>query len=302
MAGAPAHAVLLFGPAGVGKRTLAGVLAQSLYCAGEKKPCGECPACKRFLAGSHPDVHRIAEKARVGVDEIRDLIGALQSAAYEGGWKTVILELAGAMTTQAQNCLLKTLEEPPGNTVFLLTAVNTAALLPTIRSRCRMVRVPPMTREEVESILLLEGIEPARAAQLAGLSGGSAGVALALDDNTAYWNLRTRVFETIDCIRKPADVPAAMVKLKEEKADAARVFDLLESVLEDALYCKLTGAPPAQGDVCRLLYTGAEARQITSLLESVFKMRRMLASNVPWQAVIERFLLSYAEECTGCQL
>ena len=136
--GAPAHAVLVLGEDGTGKRTLMNACAQSLFCeAGENKPCGVCAPCRRFAAGSHPDVHRIARKKSVGVDEVRDLTAALQVAPYEGGYKAAIIEDAGAMTAQAQNCLLKTLEEPPEHVLFILATTEINKVPATILSRCQ---------------------------------------------------------------------------------------------------------------------------------------------------------------------
>ncbi len=291
LAGAPPHATLLFGPAGVGKRTLAGMLSQSLFCTASEKPCGECPACRRYLAGSHPDVHRIEAKKSIGVDEIRALTMALQSAAYEGGWRVAILEESGAMTVQAQNSLLKTLEEPPAKTVFLLTATAAAQLLPTIRSRCRPVQVPTVPREAVEKALLEKGIEPARAAALADLAKGSVGEALAMAGDESFWALRGRVLGAMKSVRAPSDVWGATSALKDEKGDARRILDIVEGVLMDALNGKVVGAEPKEE-----IFPRADARSLLALAERVPQMRRMLSSNVPWQAVWERFVLEYAEE------
>lgn len=169
--GAPPHATLLVGPAGVGKRTLASVCCQSLFCVEVVgKPCGLCPPCRRYLSGSHPDAWRIPEKKSIGVEEIRALIAALAEAPYEGGWRTVLIECAGAMTPQAQNCLLKTLEEPPPRTAFLLTAGSASQVLATVQSRCRVVPLPPCTEEEVAGFLQSRGVEADR-----GAPGGGVG-------------------------------------------------------------------------------------------------------------------------------
>ena len=176
--GAPPHAALVLGEEGTGKRTLLNACAQSLFCEAKDKPCGACAPCRRFAARSHPDVHRIERKKSVGVDEVRDLTAALQIAPYEGGYKAAIIEDAGAMTPQAQNCLLKTLEEPPEKTVFLLAAASESKLLSTILSRCMIVRLSPFSEQKVCDILRAQGAPAERAAQLAALSGGSGGKAL----------------------------------------------------------------------------------------------------------------------------
>ena len=295
LAGAPVHAALLVGPAGVGKRTLVDTLAQSLFCTGpEPKPCGTCPGCRRFLAGSHPDVHRIEEKKRIGVEEIRELITALHAAAYEGGYRVAILECAGNMTPQAQNSLLKTLEEPPSKTVFFLTAISGSQLLPTIRSRCQVVQVPPLPRAQVEQALMQKGLEASRASELAGMAQGSIGEALKLDADTGFWTLRNKIFSAMQGVRGPGDVLMALNALKDDKADAQRVCDIIEGALRNAMVACLEGLQPQ--DTAWPMLTRMDARSLATMMEKVRLMRQMLASNVSWQAVLERFLLEYSED------
>ena len=295
LVGAPSHATLIVGPGGTGKRTLAGLLAQSLFCQNGDKPCGVCPACKRFMGGSHPDSHYVRGKKSIGVDEIRSLNLALQSVAYEGGYKTVIIEDAGIMTVQAQNSLLKTLEEPPPGTVFLLTVTGVGEVLPTVRSRCRIVQMPPFSAEAVEEILVRRGVERTQAARLAGLCQGSVGRALSMQEDEGYWTLRSRVLRTMENVRGPWDVWTEVNAFKDDRGDSGRVLDILEGELREALLLNLSGKDTGEDGWAQAL-RGADARSITGLLEKVAASRRMLASNVAWQAVLERFLLEYAKE------
>ena len=141
---------VLCGARGCGKKTLARLLAQTLLCEENpnQRPCGQCPACKRFLSGNHPDVRYVAPKGRsIGVDDVRELIDYLARRPYEGGWHIAIIERADKLTPSAQNALLKTLENPPEDTVFFLLTDAPGALLSTVRSRVRLVRVPPLSRE-----------------------------------------------------------------------------------------------------------------------------------------------------------
>lgn len=295
-AGAPPHAALILGEEGTGKRTLIDACAQSLFCEADgEKPCGVCAPCRRFAAGSHPDVHRIARKKSVGVDEAREMTAALQVAAFEGGYKIAIIEDAGAMTAQAQNCILKTLEEPPEKTVFLLAASSEAKLLTTILSRCMVVRLSPFSEEKVCEILRAQGAPEERAAQLAALSGGSVGRALAMMNDESFWALRARVDAALCGVRGAETVLSAINALKDDKPNAAAVCDMLEATLSEALRNE-AGVGSRDGSGWAAALSRANAASLARLLTDVTNLRRMLAGNVSWQAALERFLFRYSEE------
>lgn len=136
-----AHAYLLHGPAGIGKRALAERLMASLLCRrpSAQDACGECKSCLLLKAGSHPDNYILepeeADKA-IKVDQVRDLVSFVVQTAQMGGRKVVLIEPAESMNINAANALLKSLEEPSGDTVLLLVSHQTSRLLPTIKSRC----------------------------------------------------------------------------------------------------------------------------------------------------------------------
>lgn len=301
--GAPPHAALLLGEEGIGKRTLMNACAQSLFCTAEEKPCGVCAPCKRFAAGSHPDVHRIARKKSVGVDEVRALIAALQVAPYEGGFRAAIFEDAGAMTVQAQNCLLKTLEEPPAHTVFLLAASSESALLPTVLSRCALVRLSPFTEAEIVQMLQGRGASPERASQVAQLCGGSAGKAFAMLEDGAFWDFYARVTAALCGVRGPQTVLDALNALRDEKGDAALVCDLIENELLEALHRAALSQPlPAGAARLAQALSPAPAASLVALLDGVRALRERLKRNVAWQAALERFLFQFSEERSSWQL
>lgn len=143
MAGHPqhAHAYLLHGPAGIGKRALAERLMASLLCQRPEglNACGQCKSCMLLVAGSHPDNYVLepeeADKA-IKVDQVRDLVSFVVQTAQMGGRKVVLIEPVESMNINAANALLKSLEEPSGNTVLLLVSHQPSRLLPTVRSRC----------------------------------------------------------------------------------------------------------------------------------------------------------------------
>lgn len=144
------HAILLTGAKGLGKHQLAQALSHTLFCTADldRRPCGQCKACDLISADTHPDLRLIEPESpgkAIRVDQIRELVGFLGTTAQQGGWKCVVIAPADAMNNQASNALLKSLEEPPGNSLIFLVSSNHGRLLPTLRSRCRQlaVKIPP---------------------------------------------------------------------------------------------------------------------------------------------------------------
>lgn len=186
------QAVLLVGPDGVGKTTLAIDLAAGLLCTAEPaaRPCRGCRACRLVDDGNHPDVHRLGpvgpgRQVVIGGPDakfrgIRDLVGELALMPLEGGARVAIVEGADRMNEDAQSALLKTLEEPPGRVTIILCADQEARLLPTVRSRCFRVRLGLVGPRDIEAIIEDHGLaDPPMAARLGRLAGGRPGIALA---------------------------------------------------------------------------------------------------------------------------
>lgn len=177
-----AHAYLLHGPVGIGKRVFLERLAALLLCQrkGVQEACGECKSCLLRIAGSHPDwfdLHPADDKKTVGVDDVRELIGFVSKTPQLGGRKliTVLDPPAEDMTLAASNALLKSLEEPAGNTVLLLLSHQPGRLLPTIKSRC-VLQASPLPDATTSLAYLrqrLPDLDVATCGQLLSLSAGS---------------------------------------------------------------------------------------------------------------------------------
>ncbi len=182
-AGRLAHAYVFTGPPGVGKRATALALAAACLCTARPgEGCGACPECRLVEALSHPDLfledleRAQAERAtasQVSIEQVRRVRGHLALRPVRGPRKIAVVDDAERMTADAQNALLKTLEEPPGRTTLVLVATNAAVLLPTIRSRCQQVRFAPLEDAVIERLLVAGGAEPADAATAAPLAEGS---------------------------------------------------------------------------------------------------------------------------------
>ncbi len=200
------HALLLAGPEGTGKATAAHQVAARLLCrqGPDTEPCGKCPPCRHRQAGTAPDLLEVTVAAgeEIRIDVIRDLAREVHLTPQESGCRAVILEPAEAMNPYAANALLKVLEEPPGEAVFLLISHRPDRLLPTIRSRCQPVRFRPVPAAAVERWLEEVHARSGEAARLAArLAGGSPGRALALADRP-LGEERDAVLEALEGIRR----------------------------------------------------------------------------------------------------
>jgi DNA polymerase-3 subunit delta' len=185
-ASGPPHAIVLSGPASVGKTTLATDLAATMLCTADDRsdrPCGSCRACRMVASGNHPDLHRVVPdgpSGQVGIAAVRALASDLALLPVEGGARLAIIESAHRLTEDAQHAMLKTLEEPPAGVTIVLCADEEERLLPTVRSRCARVRLGPVGPGEIEALLGELGLADApTAARLARLAAGRPGLAIA---------------------------------------------------------------------------------------------------------------------------
>ncbi len=305
------HAYLISGASGMGKRTLARLMAQHLLCTGERKPCGLCPACIQVRADEHPDVITVAPgrplspEVKSGlqgipVDEIRHVNSLVGQHTFVGGQRVVIIERAEKMNPAAQNALLKTLEEPLAGTVFLLLSESPELLLPTIVSRCRALKLHPWPDEVVLAALRNHGVGEEMTRRALHVSGGSIGRALAVAADEAYWQRRQDVMRDFFGIASQVDVLTVSTAWKDRKDESDALLNDLEDMLRTLMLVRfgrqedslLQDYPePWQ----RLAREGA-LPSFLRLLGAVSDARRLRANQVTWQAVVEQLLLSLMEE------
>jgi DNA polymerase-3 subunit delta' len=179
------HAYLFEGPDGIGKRRMALEFAKAINCErsgrdGFNDACDQCPACGRVNSGNHPDVVQItAAGSFIKIEQIRELQDAIFLKPYMGRKKVYLIDEADRMNQEAANCFLKTLEEPPADSVLILMTSRPFALLPTIVSRCQRLRFLPLTSAQIEQYLISkQGVSGEDAKILAALSLGRLGMAL----------------------------------------------------------------------------------------------------------------------------
>lgn len=243
------HAWLLTGPPGSGRSTAARAFAAALQC--ERQGCGECKACRTTLAGSHPDVTLIrTEQLSLRVDEIRDLVVKAAMSPVGERWQLLVIEDADRLTEQAADALLKSLEEPPPRTVWLLCAPTVEDVVPTIRSRCRLLvlRTPPV--EAVAQLLRRRfDVEPDLALFAARASQGHIGRARALATDEHVRNRRQevlalpgRIGTVAACLRAAQEIVDASAA--EAKEATAALDPKEQEELERALGLGTRGAKP----------------------------------------------------------
>ncbi len=262
------HAFLFKGPTGVGKKTLAQVFAAYINChaRAQEEPCGECPSCRKFASGSHPDFLLIEpEGAAIKIDQVRALKKALAFPPLEAQYRTVLLAEVHTMRREAANSLLKTLEEPPPGTVLILTGDEASGILPTILSRCQTIPFFPLPKAELAAHLRLEAeLDAESAATLAALAEGSLGRARLLQKK-GLLPLRRRIIETL--LGLAPDSPAAVSPILELaettaklKEDLPELLDLLKTWFHDLLLAATGGGDRVSNRDLLPFFAGAGQR------------------------------------------
>ena len=300
------HASLITGEKGVGKRTLAMLIASAILCRSEgERPCGVCRDCMQVRQSEHPDLIVIRkgipispdvkkDRTTIPVDDIREMIRICGAHTFDDRPRVVLLYDADKMTPQAQNCLLKTLEEPPENTYLILVTDHPDALLSTVISRTRPIRLHAWPDEYVRKILLKIGTEIKRTEECVPEAHGSLGRAIELATDENYWLIRSTVIRDFFGILRRSEILRISNEWKDRRNDAEPLMEILESVIRDMLE---THFQPEKGkslvDISpawKRFAKEAAVDRFTDLLDAVGNMRRQLMCNVNFQAVIEHFL------------
>jgi DNA polymerase III subunit delta' len=241
------HAYLFVGPEGVGKRTIAMAFAKAIHCEKRKGDfCGDCVNCVRIADGNHPDVRvvgQLADKKEISIQQIREIERELNFRSFTGRRKIAIIDPATLMNPSAQNALLKTLEEPPQDSLIILIAPNSGGLLPTLRSRCLRLSFAPLARGEVAAYLRAKHGRTVEDAEfLAAISMGSIGVAASLDKDEL--TERRQVWTGILSSLKVGDYHSAMAAaeaLAANRDEALKFLSWAESWYRDLLIYAVTG-------------------------------------------------------------
>jgi len=248
--GSIAHAYLVTGPPHVGKMTLALNLAQALNCQGTEVPCGVCDSCQKIASGKHADVQIIGlgsnGSAEISIDQIRQVQHSSNLPPFEGRYKVFIIDGAELMSTEAANCLLKTLEEPAAGVIFILLTTSGGVLPATVVSRCQRLELPPLAASEVEDVLSQRwGVERQRAGLLARLCHGCLGWAILAASDERLLELRAERLEgLLDIIGgsytvRFAYVPQLVAWFGQSRGLVQEILDLWLDWWRDLLLVKL---------------------------------------------------------------
>ncbi len=245
-----AHAYLFVGPDGVGKRLFATELGKARLCETPPGPllsCGACPSCIQVDAGTHPDFASVEcppDKNRFPLAELKKILDLFPLKPARGKGKVYIIDVSVEFTEESANAFLKSLEEPPPGSLLLLISPAVERQLPTIVSRCQVVRFGGLPDDLVREILMAEGVESEKLlARAVRLAGGSVGQALALAD-AELWDARAALLAGL--LRRPVDTPevakawaafneGAGKELAGQRRRASLLIGLLTDVLADAL-------------------------------------------------------------------
>mgnify|MGYP000878485662 FL=1 len=295
------HAYAFTGPEGIGKRTFALAFAKGLLCSGNKSESCECLSCRTFKENTNPDFYEVvSEKASIGVDSIREMQNDVANRPSYGNHKVYFIDGAEKMTTQAQNCLLKTLEEPPEYTIILLSVTSFEALLPTIQSRSVNLRMNTYSEDEMKKILCSINHIPINELEfILKFSRGVPGNAVHMIEEGLVRDLRTQIFSLLekrDNINAVEDLRKSLIDNKQEITTA---LDIIISVFRDCLMQK-------QGMEYRLINSDKKdiIKSIAKLnsnsvlldkIDALEKMRYNFKSNINYQLGIDVLLLEVQE-------
>jgi DNA polymerase-3 subunit delta' len=309
-----AHAYLFIGPAGVGKRLFASELARALLCERPAAPltaCDACPACAQVAAETHPDYHfaaKPAESLEFPIDLMRAVCGGFTLKPARGRGKVVVIDGVDDFNDESANCFLKTLEEPPPRSVLVLVGSNPERQLPTIVSRCQVVRFAPLAEAVVRDLLAGHGVPAGDLDRLVRLAGGSPGLALALAD-PALWAFRDAFLDGLT--RRPPDA-AALAKewyafvekagkdSASQRGRAQLVVRLLVDFFDDVLSAAHGGPArrtgPEDGARVRALAGRHGPEQILSLLDRCLEADAQIDRRVVLVVALEALLDALAQK------
>lgn len=301
------HAYIFNGPEASGKMMLAEAFAMALQCEGEgKRPCLECRSCRQAADHNQPDIIYVSHEKpnTIGVDDIRTQINNdIDIKPYSSRYKVYIVDEAQKMNQQAQNALLKTIEEPPAYAIILLLTTNADSFLQTILSRCITLNLKAVKEDKIKEYLMKHYQIPDYQADIcAAFSQGNVGKAIQLASSEEFGELKASVLQLM---RRLEDIDlyemtGAVKQIAEYKLSVNDYFDLMMIWFRDVLYLKATNDVDGlifKDEVYDIKKQAAKRsyQGIEIILEALEKAKIRLNANVNFDLVIELLLLTIKE-------
>lgn len=304
--GSMSHAYIFDGPKGIGKRTLSKILTKGLLCSSEgEKPCNNCNACSLVDSNNHPDFKIISSDSSISIESIREVTKDVGLRPYYGGKKVYIFQEAERMSTQAQNSLLKTLEEPPDYVVIILTTTNLHLLLPTIVSRCIANKFIRNNNEEIEQYIRDKYPEYCNNIKIiVSLADGIIGNAEDFVKSKDFNETRQTVFEILKILLLGSKMQTMEIiksfSISKEKIDL--ILELMLLWFRDMLLLKETNNKTliVNADLISELLEIVSAmgyKEIILCIDWIIEAKNNLQSNSNFELTIETMLL----KINGCR-
>jgi len=300
------HAYILHGEEGMGKKLLASTFAKTLQCEeGGIISCNRCKSCMQVASGNHPDILRVThEKYSIGVEDIRLQLNAdIQVKPYSSPYKIYIIEDADKLTEQAQNALLKTIEEPPEYAITILLVSNISVILPTILSRCVLLNLKPVDKQTIKEFLMESHQVPDYMAEVAAaFSGGNVGKAIKYASSEEFEKMKSDVLNILKFIdgMELYELISSLKLLTANKNNIDDYIDLMVLWYRDVLMFKATMDPDLllYREELTFIMNQANIRSyqgIEKIISAMEKAKIRLKANVNFEIAIELMLLTIKE-------
>lgn len=298
------HAYIISGERYCGKEFVAKALAEAVLCENHgDESCGECHSCRQARGGNNPDIIRITHEkpGSIGVNDIREqLIDDIVIKPYSGEYKVYIINEAEKMTPQAQNAILKTLEEPPAYAIILLLATGTESFLPTILSRCMVLEMKPVSNELIREYLIEElKVPESKVDMCVAFAAGNLGKARLLAMSEDFDEIRNHVLYVIKTLKDmdPARLTEAVKKAHDYKLDISDYLDIMAIWFRDVLLFKATS--DANGLIFKEELSSireavglCDYEGIENIIKGIDVAKHRLAANVSFELTMELLFLT----------
>lgn len=295
------HSYIFEGPKGVGKKTFATILTKLLTCSlRDDEPCNECNSCHMINSNAHPDVLTILKSGKLStkIDDVRKGIAEMNIKPFQASYKFLIVAEADTLTVEAQNALLKTIEEPPSYGVCILICENISKLLPTIISRCIKINFSPLPNKDISQYLIQNGADKQKATIYSMLAEGSMGKAKSSLDNEDFMAFRDKSVKLITKVQG-CDITTlyeAINEANEYKESLLEMVNFWTLWFRDISLIKTTNEPtlffPDYKEQLLIQAENLSLKKLGTILESSKSAIADLSRNITTTFILESLFLT----------